>query len=395
MKIALSILIIFFTYCPTYGQWVKTSLEIELFNSPALETKGDTLILVNTQPIIYRSFNSGTTWEILNNSFPQTKQIEDIEVSGSYLIVPAWHTNPDSVKHGVYRSTDNGLTWVLPSGNGKSQFGIFKLYSNGPYLYGLHKDGVVCKSTDNGNDWTCWGSGLSGGSLTGISSIDSYLYTSTLVDGIFRSSNNGEKWEMPELIGLSVPIYTIGSYGSALSALSNSFYHSTDKGAHWSEHKQSNDFAPRTMLTHGKYIFAGSWGVDGAIYYSVDTGETWTNFSGNLGTEKVLFIESNDQYIFIGLQSGVWRRHLSDLAVTEKEANSHALSAYPNPATKELTISHTSGRAKQVVMYNMTGALIRSGVVHRVTTWDVSALPSGSYMLGIPGEVMQIMQVVH
>jgi hypothetical protein len=67
---------------------------------------------------------------------------------------------------------------------------------------------------------------------------------------------------------------------------------------------------------------------------------------------------------------------------------------YPNPTTKELTISHTSERAERVVMYDMTGALVRSDVVNGEATWDVSALPSGSYMLGIPGGKMQVVQVV-
>jgi hypothetical protein len=67
---------------------------------------------------------------------------------------------------------------------------------------------------------------------------------------------------------------------------------------------------------------------------------------------------------------------------------------YPNPAANTLHISLPDGPVQRVVMYDMTGALVRSGVVSGEATWDVSALPSGSYMLGIPGGKMQVVQVV-
>lgn len=70
------------------------------------------------------------------------------------------------------------------------------------------------------------------------------------------------------------------------------------------------------------------------------------------------------------------------------------VSTYPNPATKTLHISVNDGAARRVVMYDMTGALVRSEVVSGEAEWDVSTLPSGSYMLGIPGEGMQMVQVV-
>jgi hypothetical protein len=45
-------------------------------------------------------------------------------------------------------------------------------------------------------------------------------------------------------------------------------------------------------------------------------------------------------------------------------------------------------------MYDMTGTLVKSGTVSGEATWDVSALPSVSYMLGIPGGKMHVVQVV-
>ncbi len=82
-----------------------------------------------------------------------------------------------------------------------------------------------------------------------------------------------------------------------------------------------------------------------------------------------------------------------------------ALSSFPNPTSKELNIPYVlpeRGNAR-LILYDLEGRIIRenridAGVGEHLLKWDVSRLPSGSYVLGLvtkketKSEIVQIIR---
>jgi hypothetical protein len=178
---------------------------------------------------VARSTDGGDTWEVLAGSTFTGKSIVSIVPlnHGRHHHRPRRHhtvlaaTWPD--KGGVYRSTDNAVTFTQISGNGTSGLpagGVSnliadpsnpnRLYAGVPAASGAGAAAGVYRSDDGGVTWTHVNSGLSGLSTSfrilltiHNSTGNNVVYADVLnsggpfgggLSGVFRSTNQGGSW---------------------------------------------------------------------------------------------------------------------------------------------------------------------------------------------------------
>ncbi|MFN8395581.1 MAG: hypothetical protein U0176_13155 [Bacteroidia bacterium] len=138
---------------------------------------------------LYRSTNMGLNWSFvqdLGGDYPSHIHA----VSGTEAYFSAFLT--------VYKSTDNGLTWVdLSANTGGHSLSAFVVMPNGDMIG--HGWDTLLKSTDHGVTWngvaTVGLPSLSGGGNALIKSPGDTLYTCVnAMDGIYYSADGGTTW---------------------------------------------------------------------------------------------------------------------------------------------------------------------------------------------------------
>ena len=101
---------------------------------------------------------------------------------------------------GVFRSTDNGQSWVEINHDViQTDVRALAINSSGHIFAGTYFGGGVFRSTDNGDSWTPVNNGLACGNIWSLA-IDSLarslLELQAAEDGVYRSTDNGDSWTL-------------------------------------------------------------------------------------------------------------------------------------------------------------------------------------------------------
>jgi hypothetical protein len=181
-------------------------------------------------------------------------------------------------------------------------------FFNGYIFMGTYGDGIY-RSSDNGNTWIQKNNGLTNDALTGITyftGIGSYVFACTF-DGIFRSNNNGDSWTqintgLPDLFALTL----INVGGTLYAGTENDISKSTDNGDHWTPlHITFGPQGVSLLGFHNNIIFAGTFNV--GLFRSLDGGTTWIDSNTGMTNTSVLSFIINSDYIFVGGYGGLFR----------------------------------------------------------------------------------------
>lgn len=185
---------------------------------------------------------------------------------------------------GIYRSSDNGQSWVL-SNTGLKSYGITCLTTNGNDIYAGIFNGGVFRSTNNGDTWTEKNSGLSNMFVMSLAVSGNSVFAGCQFFGssyttlLFRSSNNGDSWEKADS-----GLYKTGNFPHSVKymALNGAFvFASTDSGVYrsvineskWTKIMSGNSQPMQPIITKGDTIFLGAWNK--GIFRSIDNGNSW------------------------------------------------------------------------------------------------------------------------
>ena len=133
---------------------------------------------------------------------------------------------------GAYRSSDESGTYTFSNSGNDSMGPTRSLTEDGTFIYTCTSQGVF-RSSDNGDNWNNYSSGISQGLSHGIISSEENLFLSTL-SGVFHSNDHGENWTSAGMSGIDCrsicmvqdSILFVGTQGSGV-------YKSTDEGQNW------------------------------------------------------------------------------------------------------------------------------------------------------------------
>ena len=409
---------------------------------------------------VYITSNGGASWSPSYIGLPTAQTIRALAAMGNYIYA-------GMQGDGIYRSGDNGTSWFKTGLNNPalSQL-VLSFCVKGSTLFAGASDGLF-RSTDDGVTFETVVNGFPTGGKIFIPSITvsggyivvaaSINYTSSSINAIFYSSDDGASWHQSTFPAESVFMSSVasdgsnrvyaGSYGQSFST--TGLYKSVDKGVTWTSMtfsinadidllavKGNNVLAANLFSafysTDGGNIFFGSnfpsggidtytlkdnfiFGGDGAgVYYSTNQGANWTNGNQGFPACPKPAVEAscqNGAYLFAGtFQNGIWRIPLSEFGVTGVIAegaghhDGYSLSQnMPNPAAPLTSIEFAVPRSENAILqvFDVTGREVRTLLseevaagIHRCT-WNTSEVANGVYYYRLrAGDFVETKQMV-
>jgi len=277
---------------------------------------------------VYRSKDNGNTWMEVNAGLKKIN-VRSFVINAKGVIFAGlndgFFDNVNVTAHksddgGVFRSMDNGNTWIEISSGLTNKF-VWALainHLNGDLWAGTR--GGVFRLTNNGTQWAEVNTGLTGFNVTSlVVNSDGHVFAGIGRSGfgcggfVFRSTNSGNAWEKSNagLTNADVNILAINAERELFAGTAAGLYRSTDNGNTWTfagfGGGWNGDVAAVAINSSG-HIFAGT--ENGSIARSIDNGKTWTYLSFNTGLIirylRVLMINASG-HIFAGVDVGVLR----------------------------------------------------------------------------------------
>ena len=260
---------------------------------------------------IYRSLDTGKTWNVENLGFPYTV----IEGKNTYTFFPAIQSFVSSgtallagTDRGIFLSNDSGASW---SRTNLQDIQINALASDGPNLIAGVTFGIYF-SVDHGATWvqdTTSGLPNFGIGVNPVAANGVNLFAWTM-RGLLRTTNKGASWTNMNLNETAVSAIVIGDSNLYCSGIDGGIYRSTDEGINW----QLADFGLATgplnydvnvLAVKDSILFAGctTYGVS----RSVDSGSIWTAVNFGIGNNEIRGFAQNDSDIFINPIFGIFR----------------------------------------------------------------------------------------
>jgi hypothetical protein len=292
-----------------FSQWIRTpgpviQVPVALLS---VAVKGDTMFAgAYSDGGVFRSTNNGVTWkEVLGSGYVYTIVIQNGETYvGNY--------------QGVYRSSDYGETWKRDVSGLTPGFGVYSLAIRDSLVIAGTDLGVF-RSTDGGDLWAGVSPSLPSASqdVFSVEFKDSILFAGTY-QGAFRSDDFGDHWQ---LTSLTSRVNTFLVDGKCLYAGTGGFgiFKSTDNGENWVS--ENSGLPGQQVNTYLQSIFSLSVKDhklytcpqdDGDIYVSVDSGNTWSRASQRITNAYVFEFAVKGDDLFAATFEGVQHSKTSD-----------------------------------------------------------------------------------
>ncbi|HUR29907.1 MAG TPA: hypothetical protein VMZ69_00675 [Saprospiraceae bacterium] len=261
-------LLLLLFYCnPLSAQWVKTNGPEGITVDALFETGGTLFCGTNSQGV-YRSSDNGNTW-VASTIGLELKWIDCFANDNTYIYAGVFGS-------GVYRSSDNGFTWQ-PANTGIQTEAVFCLLNAGGYLWAGTVGNGVFRSSDQGTTWI----NANGGAL-GSSFITAMFFHEGRINVeadnlVFFSDDFGNTWDLDSEAPLQYyQIYDFYQKGDTVFASGfTSFFRSLDGGLTWSQpYYFESGIAGFDRI--GNTVYTASLEK---IYYTNDWGVTWNNIA--------------------------------------------------------------------------------------------------------------------
>lgn len=259
------------------SQWTKLDFVYGGSVVSGVKDSSGTIFISTYNGILYKSTNNGNNWERFNNDFPSTT-VSVFLATENYIFA-------GSSGNGVYRTSDNGVTWILHN-NGITTGTIYSLLRYENLMFAGTQDGVY-RSSNWGYTWESVNANI--GFTHGIQAmvlLDSMIFASSGIGAsgtIYRSTNNGNNWFVfnsglpsfvkDRLASVSGNVYAAGGSG---------FYETTNKGISW---HYLPGFPANSFITalsqRGNIVFATYGLPSSSASITTNGGSNWTHFTND------------------------------------------------------------------------------------------------------------------
>ena len=293
---------------------------------------------------VYRSSDNGVSWVPISGSLsmPSTSTLW---AKGESLIAGTFI-------EGLYRSENSGTSWEHIATGGVEY--DYALFDNSGTIFAGTLDSGIYRTNDEGMIWQQINNGISLLNIHAFCSIGGNLFVGTHGDGVYRSTNNGDDWT-PSSTGLPEKkfIHALAVCGTTMFVGTHydTVFRSTDSGATWTPASNgiSNPYII-ALASSGNSIFVAA--SDG-LYRSTNMGDQWArDMQGIPDTTTVLSIGVINGAIFAGTSScGLFRAPLSnDAVLTPASSAGISFSIAPNPISANSIIRYSLDRSGEVTV---------------------------------------------
>jgi len=295
------------------SQWEFMGLAGEEIYDIAIDDSGN--VYVGSEGGVFKTTNNGSDWIFQNNGLIiQNVNKFFIDYEGNIYIAASGASNTGC---GLYKSTDGGEYWnkIADTLNNRptNVFYDVKIDPNEPggIIYVSNYYGVY-RSTDNGITWQSTSFTDPGARNIG-KNINGYMFFGNDFAswfGLYRSTNLGLNWERHTFLGVSAMVYLrdgsilAGCYDPGLGSFG--MYKTTNNGDTWFN---TNTFSGLSSpwdftLDKNEDIYAA---FVGAIFLSTNNGTSWIDYGLTGPPTTCIAIDSNG-YVWAGAhQDGVYR----------------------------------------------------------------------------------------
>ncbi|RPI66912.1 MAG: hypothetical protein EHM47_15755, partial [Ignavibacteriales bacterium] len=322
-----------FTSTDDGTSWIyKGTVDVEISEQLNTIAANSTSLFAGTFTNLFRSNDAGVNWTPVINNI----HVEKIIAINENIFAAS--------QNGVYTSTDNGLNWLNITSDLPDSF-ITSISSHGSDLFAAVSGNGIYKSTNNGTNWNSVNTGLTTDEINFITSDGANLYAAFSGKAeIFYSSDNGNNWQLSDLIGSSSAFETVLSLyaspdaiyagvifqGSVFSSISGGVYKSTDGGVSWELHSAglTNAYVLSIFQTASN-LLAGT--QKGGIFKSQDNGVSWSPSSNGLLCAEVRHIsfQNNGADFFAGVYGGGFYTSNDSGKTWTADNNEIGFSAFP------------------------------------------------------------------
>ncbi|MGA2297641.1 MAG: T9SS type A sorting domain-containing protein [FCB group bacterium] len=247
---------------------------------------------------IYRSTDNGVSWFVVNRFVYQGDTINFDEYGANINLLTSTHNGFifATLQNGfTVRTTDNGQNWSVIL-----QFRALSIAIDKNDKIFIDTGDTVFYSNNYGKSWAGFGfdnnygvGGLKFDDEGNLFKCSHYCwYSLAQGDSVFRkiNSNNFPYDAYINYIGIKDSLIFAGS--------SNGIYISSDKGLNWDINKKLNGTYITNIITDSSgNIYACSW--DNGIYISKDNGITWDIYNKRFNRKTVnkILIDNNDIFV--------------------------------------------------------------------------------------------------
>jgi photosystem II stability/assembly factor-like uncharacterized protein len=254
---------------------------------------------------VYRSTNNGTSWVKSSGLTGLGLNVHTILVKDSVLLA--------GTNNRIYRSIDKGSTWGT-FGTGIASTQIYSLVRKDTVLF-AGTEGRLYSSTDGGSTWNEPGLVVPGNIRTLVVK-NSRLFAGSAANGVFRSADNGSTW-ITINIGLgNNTIYSLAAQDTNLFAATPAGVFRSSNDSIWTAVGEGLYVAytlgdPQSIYVVGPNILTGFAGYAG-VFLSLNHGASWVSANGGLPAFDAYSFVYHGSYLFVGGRGNgtggaVWR----------------------------------------------------------------------------------------
>jgi len=223
-------------------------------------------IFAGTDQGVFFSRDDGEKWQAMNNGLGKQKAVTAFALSGTRLYA-------GTAYDGVYRSNNNGSSWLPTSLSGEP---VYTLVAKGDNLFAACYSGLYL-TTNMGVNWRTIG--FKESAVTALAIAGTRLYTAIKAAGVFVSADNGETWSESNHGIANTEVRALAANGATI-------YAQTKDGHLWLTRDQGETWLPwsikdkvcTALAVHDSVIYVAT---NGGIFYSADDGSNWQNFANS------------------------------------------------------------------------------------------------------------------
>lgn len=179
---------------------------------------------------------------------------------------------------------------------------IFANCSGSHYLRISDEGGGIFRSTNNGDSWNLVNNGLQYCVINDIAVCGKNIFAGTS-RGLYSSADNGDNWSLlvdslpnTEILMLEV------SGNNIFAGTAKGIFRSADNGKSWSlDINSSTETKKLTIAVNGKYIYRATYE---GVFCSPDNGKSWQSYETGLPKNDIYTIAANPSYLFAAGQNG-------------------------------------------------------------------------------------------